>query len=126
MEGSRLPLVGGSPGDEEVVTLKVIHYGTADILTGDAIADAVIEYAGSLAQHHSADTVNVPAIALDGTLTRTKVLIGPASQMIVQDAPDDVLEPRDPEFVRRLEQAGRRLGPHRPLHASEDPRLGRR
>jgi len=103
--------------------VKHIHYDGATILTGDDVADAVIEYAAALSGGDRADTVAVPSVAPDGTLTTTKILIGPASELVVEDADDDVLETEDAEFVQRLRAAARTFGHSEPIHAAERAEL---
>lgn len=97
--------------------MKHILYDGASILTSDDAADAVIEYAAALAGGDRADTVAVPAVAADGTMTTTKILIGPASEVVVEEADDDELEPDHTEFVARLRAAARTFGHSEPIHA---------
>ena len=99
--------------------MKHIHYDATTILVGDDVADAVIEYAAALSGGDRADTVEVPAVAPDGTMTTTKILIGPASELVVEDAEDDVLEVDDTQFVARLRSAAKTFGHHEPIHAAE-------
>ena len=99
--------------------MKTIHYDSSAILTGDDVADAVIEYAAALSGGDRADTVEVPAVAEDGTMTTTKILIGPASELVVEDADDDELETEHTEFVQRLRSAAKTFGHHEPIHAAE-------
>ncbi|MCT9620957.1 hypothetical protein [Curtobacterium sp. C2H10] len=95
--------------------MKYIHYDGSQILTGDAIADAVADYAAILGANGRTDTVAIPAVADDGSVTRTTVLIGPASELTVSAAPDDELEPEDHAFIRRLRDAAERAGTERPV-----------
>jgi hypothetical protein len=100
-------------------TMKNIHYDSSVILTSDDVADAVIEYAAALSGGDRADTVEVPAVAPDGTMTTTKILIGPASELVVEDADEDELETDHTVFVDRLRAAARTFGHHDPIHAAE-------
>lgn len=95
--------------------MKYIHYDGSWILTGDAIADAVADYAAVLGANARTDTVAIPAVADDGSVTRTTVLVGPASELTVSAAPDDELEPEDHDFIRRLRDAATRAGTERPV-----------
>lgn len=97
--------------------MKHIHYDSSTILTSDDVADAVIEYAAALSGGDRADTVAVPAVADDGTMTTTKILIGPSSEIVVEDAEEDELEVEDDEFVARLRAAARTFGHSEPIHA---------
>lgn len=97
--------------------MKHIHYDSSTLLTRDDVADAVIEYAAALAGGDRADTVAVPVIAPDGTMTTTKILIGPSSEIVVEDAEEDDLEIDDAEFVARLRAAAKTFGHSTPIHA---------
>lgn len=97
--------------------MKYIHYDSSMILTGDAIADAVLDYAAILGANSRTDTVAIPAVADDGSVTRTSVLLGPASELTVSAAPDDELEPEDVAFVRHLRDAAARAGSALPVDA---------
>ncbi|ROP63451.1 hypothetical protein [Curtobacterium sp. ZW137] len=98
--------------------MKHIKYDGSIILTSDDVADAVIEYAAALAGGDRADTVAVPAVAHDGTMTTTKILIGPASEVVIEDAEEDELEVENGEFVERLRAAARTFGHREPIHAN--------
>ena len=97
--------------------MKYIYYDGIEIMTGDAIADAVLDYAAVLGANGRTDTVAIPAVADDGSVTRTTVLIGPASELTLATAPDDELEPEDHEFIRHLRAAAERAGTARPVDA---------
>ncbi|MFS0729633.1 hypothetical protein ABC270_06060 [Curtobacterium sp. 1P10AnD] len=103
--------------------MKYISYENVDIMTGDLIADAVLDYAAVLGANARTDTIAVPSVGLDGSLVATSMLIGPASEFVVVPAPDDVLEPEDPAFIRRLRDAAGRAGDARPLDADGRPRF---
>ncbi|PYY46221.1 hypothetical protein [Curtobacterium sp. MCBD17_023] len=97
--------------------MKHIHYDSSTILTSDDVADAVIEYAAALSGGDRADTVAVPAIAADGTMTTTKILIGPSSEIVIEDAEEDDLELENDEFVARLRAAASTFAHNEPIHA---------
>jgi hypothetical protein len=97
--------------------MKHIQYDSSTILTSDDVADAVIEYAAALAGDDRADTVAIPSVAHDGTMTTTKVLIGPSSELVIEDAEEDELEAEDREFVARLRAAAATFGHSEIIHA---------
>lgn len=104
--------------------MKYIHYDNSAIMTGSDIADAVVEYAAVLGANGRTDTVHVPTFDENGMVMYSTMLIGPASQIVVDDAPDDELEPEDPQFVERLRSASRELSGSVPVHADGTPDFG--
>ena len=97
--------------------VKYIHYDGTDILTGDRIADAVADYAAVLGANTRTDTIAVPTVGEDGSVERTTMLVGPSSEIVVRQAPDDELEPEDPAFIRRLRDAAALCGGRQPVNA---------
>ena len=65
--------------------MKRILYANGSILTGDDIAHSVVRYAAVLANAKSADTVVIP-VAAGGGNHEVEMLLGPASQLMVEDA----------------------------------------
>lgn len=90
--------------------MKYVVYGENRVMTGDAIAEAVLAYAAALGENGTTDIVEVPTTDDDGVGILTEILLGPASQVMVEVAPDDELEPEDEdlvnELVRRTEAVG--------------------
>ncbi len=105
MSGRVHPLGGGRP---RAFTggVHIIHYADGRYLTGDEVAVAVVDYAEALAREGTAAaTVVIPVRADDGSVQRVELLIGPASQIVVEaGAPSDD-ELLDPELVERIRQA---------------------
>lgn len=89
--------------------MQIIHYGEAAYVTGDDIAHAVIEYAKALARAESSDTVTMPFRRDGGTDGRLEMLIGPASQIVLErtDAVGD--EIRDAGLVDDIQRRVRAL-----------------
>jgi hypothetical protein len=90
-----------------------IHYAGNSILTGTTIAHALLDYAQALAQVGASATVDIPTLNDDGTLGRSEVLIGPASQLIstaeesrFDDVTDVALVALMGEEAKRLRQHG--------------------
>jgi hypothetical protein len=65
--------------------VKRILYSSGAIVTGDRIADAVIEYAQELAKLETSATVWIPVVIDDGTMQQAQLLLGPASQLVAVD-----------------------------------------
>ena len=57
-----------------------LHYSDGYVVTTHAIADAVMRYAKSLAEHKASDLITVPISTTEGAAT-SLMLIGPASQL---------------------------------------------
>ncbi|WP_309616623.1 hypothetical protein [Salinibacterium sp.] len=68
--------------------MKRILYASGSVLTGDEMAHVVALYATALAQSGKADTIFVPVIK-DGRVNSVEIVIGPASQLIIEDAGDE-------------------------------------
>ncbi len=86
-----------------------VHYSGDTVLTGTAIARALLDYAQALAEAGLAATVTIPTIDEAGARGESNVLIGPASQMI-SDAVDTPLpEVVDEELVAQLKERTDRL-----------------
>jgi hypothetical protein len=92
---------------------RIVYAGTA-FYTGDALAEALMEYARALARHDIADTVFLPGRTLQGERDLVEVLIGPASQIVSE--PVDLVgdEIDDPELVERLRGLTAQLAPRTP------------
>lgn len=67
--------------------MKRILYANGSVLTGDAIAHSVVLYATTLAKAGLADAILVPVVEGDGRTV--EMLLGPSSQLIVEDAGQD-------------------------------------
>jgi hypothetical protein len=83
--------------------VHTIHYADGRYLTGDDIARAVVECAQALAREGTAAaTVTVPVWLPEGGVGSVEILIGPASQIVVEQAGPSEDELRDPEAVERI------------------------
>lgn len=85
-------------------------YGENKVMTGDEIAEAVLAYAAALGESGTTDIVEIPASDADGVGTVAEVLLGPASQVMVEPAPDDELEPDDTDLVNELQRRTAAVG----------------
>ncbi|NII52118.1 hypothetical protein [Frigoribacterium endophyticum] len=82
--------------------MKYIVYGESKVMTGDAIAEAVLAYAAALGQNGTTDIVEVPTADDEGSAVTAQLLLGPASQVMIEVAPEDELEPEDSALVEEL------------------------
>ena len=64
--------------------VKRLLYAGGSFLTGDRIADAVLDYAAELANAGKAARLEVPALDLEQQHERISLIVGPASQIIAE------------------------------------------
>ncbi|MET1044533.1 MAG: hypothetical protein ABWX59_10510 [Microbacteriaceae bacterium] len=95
--------------------MKKIVYGAAGVVTSDAIADAVMQYARALALGVKADLVDIPVRMESGAQDRAQILLGPASQLVSVPAEDGDGELDDADVLEELMTKTRRLGGSRPV-----------
>ncbi len=88
-----------------------VQYAGGSVLTGDAIATALLEYASALARNASSATVEIPVREADGERGIAQVLIGPASQFVSTHEPGSADEIEDDDLVERFTAATRKLAP---------------
>lgn len=75
-----------------------VEYAGGTMLTGSQIADAVLRYASALSDAHLSMSLDVPGRTADGVNGRFQILLGPASQILVEPTgdPDEIV---DAEFL---------------------------
>ena len=88
--------------------MKRIGYAGGGFLTGDRIADALLEYAALLARAGTADRVSVPGLGEDDRVTEFDLVVGPASQLIAESVEFAGTELEDDALVDELQVRGRR------------------
>lgn len=89
-----------------------LHYAGHSILTGTAIARAILDYAQALAEANASATIDVPTVNDDGSLGRSEILIGPASQLITDAEESRFEDVVDEEFVARLRDEATQVRTH--------------
>ncbi len=89
-----------------------IHYAGTSILTGSAIAIALVDYAQALAEVGSSATVDVPTLHDDGTPGRSDILVGPASQLMADDEDSTYDEVADEQLVAHMNAEAQHLRQH--------------
>lgn len=82
--------------------MKNLGYGSATIQVSDAVASVVLHYAAILAQTGGGDVVDVPTADDDGAGAYASVVLGPGIPVMATNAPDDVLEDDDRDFVAEI------------------------
>lgn len=99
--------------------MKSILYSGGIVVTGDRIADAVLEYASELARHESSDTVRIPTLNEAGESGLTQLLLGPASQFVVEEVDLPFDEPIDEVLLGAITEKTMHLQDPKPV-ASKD------
>jgi hypothetical protein len=100
--------------------MRRIVYAGGTFITGDEVADALLDYAAVLANLERAATISVPAIGESGP-TEVKVLVGPASQVLSEASDHAGPEPDAADFIREVEEATRQGERRFSLPAPESP-----
>lgn len=95
--------------------MKRILYSGGTVVTGDQVADAVLEYASELARQESSDTLNVPSVTEAGVLGHTQLLLGPASQFVVEEFESELDDPVDADLVESIREKTGHLQAPRPV-----------
>lgn len=72
-----------------------ITVGEKSFLLGNEAADAVLKYAALLAQHHTADTVTLNAISLDGDEIRVTMLLYTGAPLMSETTHSSQPEPEN-------------------------------
>lgn len=86
--------------------MKRITYAGGTVETGDAVADALLDYVTTVSQAETNITVDIPVREPDGRIATHTVILGPATQLDVSDI--DSSGPADEEKffpVPELEQS---------------------
>ena len=94
--------------------MERIHYANDSLLTGHAIAKAVVDYAEALAKNNTSGSIEIPVRHEDGSLGRANLLLGPASQVVTETEESDLDDVVDDELVARLQALIGELAPARP------------
>ncbi|QIG39469.1 hypothetical protein G5T42_08215 [Microbacterium sp. 4R-513] len=98
-----------------------IHYAGHSVLTGSAIARALLDYAQALAQVGGSATVDFPTLNGDGSRGRSQIVIGPSSQIISDAEESDGDDLIDGELVEQMRaRADRARSDGAPLVAAEN------
>ena len=91
-----------------VEEMKRILYAGGSFITGDGIADAVLDYAAELANAGKSAKLEVPTLDLEQQPERVALVIGPASQLMSETVAAD-REIEDEVFTAQLHRKTRVL-----------------
>lgn len=62
--------------------MKRIYYSSGSVLTGDYIADAVLDLAVLVSARSASATVDIPVVLADGSTGQANLLISPVSSLL--------------------------------------------
>ncbi|MFU8945434.1 hypothetical protein ACLRGF_01740 [Mycetocola zhadangensis] len=82
--------------------MERIYYAGSSFLTGDDIAQALVNYARFLVAHRSSASVDIPVRNSDGTDGRASFVLGPSSEIVAQTEWSGSQELIDEPLVHRL------------------------
>jgi hypothetical protein len=93
--------------------VKELNYAGSKTIVSDQLADALTDYAQALAATGASDVIDIPSVGEDGTIGRSRLLLGPASQIIAEPVTVDASSVYDlddadaiAELKRRIRNAG--------------------
>ncbi|TXN29903.1 hypothetical protein [Lacisediminihabitans profunda] len=66
--------------------MKRINYAGGSIVTGNAVAAALLDHATQIASNANSSTVDIPVLEDDGSTSIHTLLVGPTTQFDVSDA----------------------------------------
>jgi hypothetical protein len=89
------------------IGMQMIVYAGGEFVTGDDIANALLEYSRALGAEDAAEIVEIPILEADGSSGTAKFLIGPASQIVCKSFRTDFEELVDAAVVARLRRLSR-------------------
>ena len=95
--------------------MRRVYYSSGSILTGDAIAQAVLEFAEALAKDGRADIIEIPVVLGSGNHGTATLLVGPSSQLASVTEESEIAGPVDELLVEDLRHRAQKVGTHRPV-----------
>jgi len=84
--------------------MRYVRYAGETLLTGDAIAEALVQLAEVAAEHRSAARIRIPVQSVDGEVGEATLLLGPASEIVTTPGPRDVDELVDEPTVAEIDE----------------------
>jgi len=84
--------------------MKHITFATKDLLVGDDLADALIDYLDALVEHGTGDTVDFHAISGDGDEVEASLLLSAGSPFMTESTNSTAAEPENEEALAYIEE----------------------
>jgi hypothetical protein len=82
--------------------MKKLLYAGGELVSTDALVDAVVDYATRLGQRGATDSLRVPSISPSGTIGESTILIGPASEIMAEPAEREEVDLDDGPTIEDL------------------------
>jgi hypothetical protein len=105
--------------------MKRITFADRTVLVTDETSDTLVEYAALLGASHTADTVRIRAIGLDGDDVTVDLVLNAATNMIAESTHSSTEPPPNTEaiaYMRERLDVLRHGQPASPQHAVDIPR----
>lgn len=102
--------------------MERLLYAGHDFATATAIADAVLDYARTLARMGRYATIDIPIVAMDGAPSTAKLLLGPSLPIASKPIQGPAIELVDAGAVAELRDATERLSTPAEVHWELDRR----
>lgn len=83
--------------------MKHLTFADKDFLVGDALADAVLEYAAVLGETRSADSIDIRAIGADGDEIEATFFLSAGVPLVAETTRSSLPEPDNAETVAYIE-----------------------
>jgi hypothetical protein len=100
--------------------VKELIYAGGKTIVSDQLAEALTDYAQILAANGNSGVIDIPAVGEDGTVGTSRLLLGPASQIIAEPVTVDTPELDDREVVDELNARIRAAGVQHALPVDPD------
>jgi hypothetical protein len=89
--------------------VMMINFAGAQVITGDAAAQALLDFASVLAKLQTTDEVQLNTVQANGEPGVSRFLLGPASQIVISSHTSMIEEPDNAEVVASIRQRMRDL-----------------
>jgi hypothetical protein len=100
--------------------VKELIYAGGKTIVSDELAEAITDYAQIMATNGDSGVIEFPAVGEDGTVGMSRLLLGPASQIIVEPVTAEPSNLDDTEVIAELKARIRAAGTQHALPIDPD------
>jgi hypothetical protein len=93
--------------------MRRVFYPSGSVLTGDSIAQAVLEFAEALSKDGRADIIEIPVVLSSGGTGTATLLVSPSSQFASVTEESELTGPVDDVLVADLRNRAQKVATHR-------------